>query len=453
MCHRIKFCMLMAGLFFVFSVPSVSAQSAPANDREKTMDERLNCFSRHASQEAIDWDEVCSVGSDSQNQDARAAKVSDSLDEMVARLQAAGDEMLNETNGDEIPAADIDDVYRKHEAVFDTDRTVDDVVRDEGIENDFTTSTESQDPMDEETNYDAPETDEYSVQDQNNEYARSARNSYKERNLDLFDEPELMADTAKDTSVVRFRTHTFDIGYEKYYYEYEEDSVNVLLEGWWDTFSAAYTYRPQEGDLLNLPWMNHYRLEGRYGFADLDYSSGSTGTSDDDPNHMFETRALIGRDFYPLDRVVITPYGGFGYRHLVDDSGGKQTTTGHWGYDRKSHYYYLPLGFDYHYQVNRDWRISGNGELDIFLYGWQKSYLSDVPFPGYFDLRNDQKHGFGVRGSIKLIKTTPLIDFSVEPFVRFWHIEDSEVDNAGLFDGYEPENTTLESGVRAGVQF
>lgn len=453
MFERLLFRVLIASFAVIIVIPSVSAKNADIDNRDKTIEERLSCFSRHASQQGIEWDEVCSNVSKSINEDPQGIAEADSLDAMIERLHAAADDMLAQSVGNEPAATTVDEVYEKHNTLFDEQRSVDDVIEEQGIKNDFSASDDEDDPMDENVAYDPVEQEDVSDRKELPVPRKSAAKLYSTDAPGLFDEPEMMKDSARDSTEVNLRTHTFDVGYERYYYEYKEDSVDVKVKGWWDTVSAAYTYRPKEGDLLGFDWLNHYRLEGRYGSADLDYSSGSTGTSDDDPNYMYEARALLGRDFYPVDKVVVTPYGGFGFRFLVHDFGGKQSTTGQYTYDRTSHYYYLPVGLDYAYQMNNHWRIVGNGEFDIFLAGWQKSYLSDVPLPGYFDVKNDQEKGFGVRGSIKFIKTSPLIDFSIEPFVRFWHIEDSDVANAGLFDGMEPENTTLESGIRAGVQF
>lgn len=434
MFKHIKSGLLLACFISLAPVTFASASDLPIDERDKTIEERLSCFT-NAAKLGIDWDEVCS----NQPKNDPVPQVMEdpiSLDAMIERLHAAADEMLSESVGNEVPAANVDEVYEKHSVVFGADHSVDDIVEEHGINEDLAAAVKTEEPLKEAA-----------------EAKMAPKKDFSKRKSGPFDEPDLMTDASRETTQVHLRTHSFDIGYEKYYYEYKEDSLNVNLRGWWDTVSAAYTYRPKQGDLLDFEWLNHYRLEGRYGSGDLDYSSGSTGTSQDDPNYMFETRALLGRDYYPSERIVFTPYVGYGFRFLVDASGGRQTSTGQYAYDRKSHYHYLPIGLDYAYQFNKDWRVVANAEFDYFISGWQKSYLSDAPVSGYYDVRNDQDHGYGVRGSFKLIKTTRLIDFSIEPFVRFWHIKDSEVSNAGSFDALEPENTTLESGVRAGVQF
>ena len=73
----------------------------------------------------------------------------------------------------------------------------------------------------------------------------------------------------------------------------------------------------------------------------------------------------------------MTPYFGFGYRYLFDRGNGQISSIGAYGYDRKSHYYYLPLGGDAVMNMPNNWEVDLNVEYDILLHGLQKSYLSD----------------------------------------------------------------------------
>ena len=424
-------------------LPCAFAKNTETNERDQAIDQRLNCFASHSSKEGIDWDDVCSKISAPQAGQSLEIDDPESLDQAIQDLQVVADDMLSDSVNGEESAKTVDDVYKKHNNDIETKRTLDDVIQEHGIANEVSSQGGK--------NLEGEDVDPTTSSGQDKVSQR--KKVHKEDVPGLWDEPDLMSDKAKAESKIQYNRNTLTFDYEKYYYEYKEDSVNVKLKGWWDSIDAVYVYRPQEGDLLYSDWVNHYGLEGRYAWADLDYTSGSTGSDNDEPNRMVELRGILGRDFYPTPSVVITPYGGFGFRYLVDDSGGRQTTTGQYGYDRKSHYFYLPVGFNYTYQPNKDWRIVSNAEYDYFISGWQKSYLSDVPVPGYFDVRNNQKHGYGVRGSIKFIKILPFVNLSIEPFVRYWHIDDSNVANAGLIDGMEPENTTIESGLKAGVEF
>jgi hypothetical protein len=83
---------------------------------------------------------------------------------------------------------------------------------------------------------------------------------------------------------------------------------------------------------------------------------------------------------------------------------------------------------------------------------------------GIDKLENTQKHGIGWRTSARLTREAGRIDVYIEPFIRYWHIEDSEVSlitasgspicqgnlcSAGL----EPDNKTWEYGVNLGAKF
>lgn len=437
------------------SIPSF-AKSSRNSDRNDVIEKKLSCFSDHASDKKINWDEVCDTASKKSKSHFGEQMDDKSLDDMVKEHEDLADEMLSDSvTGEVITEKSVDDVVEKVNKDNENNRTVDDVIKEQGVKNDFTPQLDDALVKNYSDDQQVKETE--AVQLKNN--TSDTKELEKKKNIkrdsipDLFDEPKLMNDRAKTYTDIEPKKHEFAFDYERYYSEYTEDSVDVKLKGWWNGYTASYSYRPAEGNLLFWNWINYYSLEGRFATAKLDYTSGGTGSDENEPNYMYEVRSIVGRDFYPVSKLRITPYGGFGFRYLLDDSGGRQTTTGQYGYDRKSHYFYLPFGLNYAYQINDDWRVVANGEYDIFLSGWQKSYLSDVPVSGYFDVRNDQKHGFGLRASVKIVRIFPLVNVSVEPFVRYWHIQDSEVSNAGSFDGMEPENKTIEAGLKAGVQF
>jgi hypothetical protein len=137
--------------------------------------------------------------------------------------------------------------------------------------------------------------------------------------------------------------------------------------------------------------------------------------------------------------------------------GGKTSTTGHSGYDRESHYLYLPIGFDLATELDNGWGAAFNFEFDVFLDGTQKSHLEDVS-PALNTLENDQNDGYGLRGSITLTKEIENLVFLVEPFIRDWNIDDSTIGvvtcgGTPCALGYEPKNESLEAGARVGVRF
>jgi hypothetical protein len=251
------------------------------------------------------------------------------------------------------------------------------------------------------------------------------------------------------------RVHTVDVGGEIFYYRYAEPNpVGIRNQGPMYGFDAGYAYRPAKPNFFNNPLTNVYFVQVRYTDSDdLKYSGdGDIKNKHDD---ALEYRGLIGKDYYIGADSMVTPYFGFGYRELYDRGKGEMTTTGLLAYDRRSHYYYLPLGGDIVIDLPDNWEFDPNIEYDLFISGWQKSYFSDSP--GNADLVNHQDHGFGIRSSIKLLKKGPLVDYYMEPFVRYWHIEESkaEFQVIGGQPGYwvEPDNNTIEVGSEFGIQF
>lgn len=250
--------------------------------------------------------------------------------------------------------------------------------------------------------------------------------------------------------------HEWEVAGKVSHIRYEEPNImeenGVMFGG-----MVAYTYRPVRAEEAFTRFATVLRVEGELNFGQVDYESVSTGSIDDVDDWLFEIRGLMGHDFFLNDSWRMTPYVGIGYRYLNDDLSGKTSTTGHVGYERESNYYYLPLGVTFLTQLDNAWQMGANIEFDIFLAGQQESHLSDVS-SSLSDITNDQESGYGVRGSVKFVKTGDHVSWMVEPYARFWHIDDSDLTFIGLSGGgavfgLEPENESLEVGARFGIQF
>ena len=257
---------------------------------------------------------------------------------------------------------------------------------------------------------------------------------------------------------------TVDIGTEVSHYRYAEPEFMRLKGYLWGIFGAI-TYRTSENKHIKTfrdifsdeNSINMFRLDAKFSGGDLDYESEGTGKNDGERNYMFEVRGSAGYDIPVGASSRITPFAGFGYRYLKDDSGGTITTTGAYGYDRESFYYYLPLGIETQTKFNNRWLLEMTFEYDLFLFGTQKSHLEDV-VPGYNTLVNDQDEGYGARGSFKLIRRNEDFSMYIEPFIRYWNIEDSDIDVLTYFGepyklGLEPANNTTEYGIKLGLRF
>lgn len=247
------------------------------------------------------------------------------------------------------------------------------------------------------------------------------------------------------------KEHTFELGTEISHIEYKEPDV-ATEKGMFYGIYGQYEFRPQERNEITT-FLDVFHADMHFNFGVVDYNG--TGTIDNIDDYMVEPRLWVGKDI-ALGQTRLTPYFGFGYRWLYDSLGGNTSSVGALGYDRQSQYMYLPVGAQYEFSLIQGWHMALNAEYDIFLKGYQDSYLSDVS-NAYPDIKNTQNKGYGIRGSIKITKTMERFNVVVEPYVRYWNIDDSNVATAtgGLYtvSGLEPHNTSTEFGARLGVEF
>lgn len=267
----------------------------------------------------------------------------------------------------------------------------------------------------------------------------------------------------ENTIGIKAQKHQLEIGWELFRFRYEEPDVmkdSGLMRGVY----GLYTYRPGKEDLLCMKAINLYRIEGRHGWGQVDYEAVNAATLDNIDDWAVELRGILGKEYIDGSyNLGITIFSGFGYRYLNDNTSGRTSTVGsttYYGYQRESNYYYLPLGIEFSGQPNDGWSFMLHGEYDWLIYGLQKSHLSDgnqFISTKNSDIENPQHQGYGLRGSLKITKALDKASFTFEPFVRYWNIADSEVVRAfvdGAYGNYiEPENNTVEAGLKLGVQF
>jgi len=177
------------------------------------------------------------------------------------------------------------------------------------------------------------------------------------------------------------------------------------------------------------------------------------GTLENINDYIIEFRNLLGYDFsFPDSDILFTPYFGFGFRYLNDNSGGRRTSTGHWGYEREQIYYYSPIGIELFNKKNNELSFKAIWEYDLFLKGQNISHLSDIN-TYYSDLAFDQYDGYGLRSSLRIKKEDEKIHYLIEPFIKYWNIQNSEVTyNIGI-PYHEPTNNSTEIGIKLGMQF
>jgi hypothetical protein len=188
----------------------------------------------------------------------------------------------------------------------------------------------------------------------------------------------------------------------------------------------------------------------RFAYSKNDYWSAPSGTINSFAGDFLgEGRVLIGEDLIFGDKpqsevsFALAPYTGIGVRDLYNDS---SKIKG--GYRRNSEYFYVPLGLTDRFRITSNARISLNGEFDYLLLGRQTSYLNDATYNDP-NVTNDQKHGYGVRGSIMYERES----WAIGPFANYWNVNQSDY---SIYKGtsclpyycgiWEPHNQTYEVG-------
>lgn len=237
------------------------------------------------------------------------------------------------------------------------------------------------------------------------------------------------------------------IGPEVYSYKYKEPSY-MEEEGIFYGMHFGYTSRdwvsasPKES---SLDGGSVFMAEGRFAFGRVDYDGGiSDGTPykiDGISDLVLEGRLLLGADMLIQD-ILGTLYSGVGYRYLNDD-----TSFDPYGYERESNYLYIPLGGEIYTNLKADWYWGARIEFDYLAWGMQNSHLSDFD-PTLPDIHNRQNSGYGYRASVRFEHKSKKAVFAIEPFYRYWDIDESEHEFNAFGEFWEPANDTKEIGIQ-----
>jgi len=234
----------------------------------------------------------------------------------------------------------------------------------------------------------------------------------------------------------QLQMHTFELAPEISYIEYKEPDI-MKEKGWMYGIVGSYTYHAK----IML------KVEGRFSYGQVDYSNIYGITIDNIDDYILEFRGLGGYDFPVSQTSFLTLYTGIGYRYLNDD----------FVYERESNYIYSPVGLKFIADLKEGWSVGAMGEYDIFWWGRQTSHLSDV-LSGLNDVKNRQTGGYGLRGSVEVQKKLKTVAFAIEPFIRYWNIDQSKIadvtfDGVKIGEALEPKNRSTEYGINLLVRF
>lgn len=232
------------------------------------------------------------------------------------------------------------------------------------------------------------------------------------------------------------RQSKVEIAYEGEGYSYREPHMDlpISLKGQHHGASIKYTQTGIGGASYSFG-----EVEGRFLTGKTDYDgylmNGTPSTADDITNWYIELRGLYGLQFG--NTVRFAPYLGVAYRFLSNNM-----DEDAYGYRRESTYYYMPIGFYLSTGAENGFSVTLNGEFDWLIYGNQYSGIG-------YGLNHTQDKGIGLRGGIKVEQNFGAIGLFIEPFYRFWKIQNSDV-----VSGYiEPFNISREYGTKIGLTF
>jgi hypothetical protein len=239
-------------------------------------------------------------------------------------------------------------------------------------------------------------------------------------------------------------TDFFELGTEIFYLLYQEPGY---MENKGFLYGLVGTYEYHNRIMLGL--------ESRAALGQVDYDSENTGSAADNDEFLYEGRLLLGYDI-DKGKSRTTPFIGFGYRYLFDDSSGSLSTTGAAGYTRHSNYLYSPIGIKTVCPLEHEWTLNVTTEFDIFWFGKQFSEIGDA-LPGHPTVENEQNEGLGFRTAFDFVKEFKSVNMSIGAFYRFWWVNDSETDsvvyNSTIRTYIEPRNRTHEIGGKIAIQF
>lgn len=256
----------------------------------------------------------------------------------------------------------------------------------------------------------------------------------------------------------------FEVAYETSSYTYKEPHMDhpISLKSTKQGVSAIYKrYGIWDS---KIPDATYGLIEIRYMTGDNTYRgwvSDGGGIyipleAPDIRDYYYEGAIKVGTLIYQKDNLNMEAGLGLGYRFLKDHL----ENIGLGGYLRESNYLYMPIELKANYKINEYFKIALNTELDYLLSGEQ--YSGEIM--GYDvseGVRHSQDQGYGLRASLRFSALISFAEVFVEPFWRYWHIQNSEKEYQYVKIGgtwyqqltYEPFNTTQEYGIKVGVAF
>lgn len=214
-------------------------------------------------------------------------------------------------------------------------------------------------------------------------------------------------------------------------------------------------------------------VSAQYLFGSGTYEGGLVNTftgerrsysHDGDEYKLIVGQVLLGRDYKinkkyddlgrERTKFYVTPFFGVGLRHLNNDSNDP------YAYRRRTTWVYLPVGTELTWRLTPKLRVGFRPQANLLVYGKIRSDLfDDSPFRNKLGFGD----GYGFSGSVPVKRTFDSFALSLEPFVRYWNVKESDRDSVITTDyvpgeyweisALEPENETLTYGFALSFAF
>ena len=267
------------------------------------------------------------------------------------------------------------------------------------------------------------------------------------------------------------KQHRLDVAVELSDYGYREPHMEypIHITAKKQGVSLVYTRQSVLSHDLTDDDPSFAIIELRYMDGKSDYDgylmNGTPFKVEDEKDYYMEAALKIGARYRLMAPLSLRPYMGVGWRSLRNGSDGYITSGGVTGYtyQRTSTYIYIPLGAFLKYDMTDYLSFTLNGEFDWLIHGNQNSHVDDSW--NVNSVSNPQHKGYGLRLSFKGKLDMGKFGLFVEPFWRYWKIQNSSKAWYNLLDehgniivpnaGYlvEPFNITREYGIKAGITF
>ena len=249
--------------------------------------------------------------------------------------------------------------------------------------------------------------------------------------LDEDDESERMTAAERDRKKINF-----EFGSESLYYDFDSDDGNSRHGSLFGVFGAlTYRFGPNE-DLAKDNNITMLKLD--------------THLAQDIDAFEFDGRGLAGFDFIYASNTRVTPYLGIGAKYYRDKDGGSTQVLddiygSYWFYSNGARYVkeefkyiYIPVGFELHQPIMDRWALQLTCEFDFLIQGRSTRHYEELGpliisaddgsghIPNAMEFDHDK--GYGWRVAVKFLRSAEEVDLFIEPFVRFWKLDDSDIE-------------------------